>query len=230
MSVILDGFEKALTLIVTLDGEVYGVVFRSLRLSLSATAIAALMGVPLGFLLGSRSFRGRRPLEMAVNTSMAMPTVVVGLILYLLLSRKGPLGWMSLLFTPGAIVLGEVVLSLPLVIAFTASAVRSVDPRVRLTAMTLGGSGWRTSLAVLNEVRFSVLAAVIAGFGRAVSEVGSALMLGGNIRGHTRTMTTAIALEVSKGELGFGLALGFFLLSAAFTVNILFHFLQVSRS
>ncbi len=230
MQVIIDGIRQALGLIFSLDGEVYGVVFRSLRFALSAITVASLLGIPLGFLLGSSNFRGKKAVEMILNTSMALPTVVVGLVLYAFLSRKGPLGDLALLFTPGAIILGEIILSLPLVIAFTSSGVQGVDRRVWMTARSLGGTRLRTALTILGEAKFAVLAAIIAGFGRAVSEVGSALMIGGNIRGYTRTMTTAIALEVSKGEFGFGLALGFFLLSAAFTVNILFHYLQVRKA
>ena len=162
-----------------------------------------------------------------LNTAMALPTVVVGLIGYAFLSRSAPLGFMDLLFSPRAVIIGEFFLTLPIITNLTVAAVQGVDPRAIQTARTLGAGRWRTTWTILMEVRFALMAAVIAGYGRAVSEVGSAMMLGGNIRFHTRTMTTAIALETSKGEFGFGLALGFFLLGVVLLMNILFHYLQI---
>lgn len=230
MNEILKGFKDALLMIVSFDRELYGIVFASLRFSLTATLLAATAGLPLGFLIGTREFPRKRLVQTILNTLMALPTVVVGLLIYILISRRGPLGSLSILFTPTAVICGETILSLPIITALTAAAVQGVDPRVRITALTLGAGPWRTAMAILSEARYAVLAGLVAGFGRAVSEIGSALMLGGNIRGYTRTMTTAIALEVSKGEFGLGLALGFFLLSAAFTVNIFFHYLQVKET
>ena len=154
-------------------------------------------------------------------------TLVVGLIAYGFFTHRAPLGFLDLLFRPTAVIIGEFILSLPIIANLTVSAVQAVDSRAMLTAKTLGAGKAMTAWTILLEARFSLLAAIIAGFGRAISEVGSAMMLGGNIRFYTQTMTTAIALETSKGEFGFGLALGFFLLLVVFTINIFFHLLQV---
>ncbi|MGA1839324.1 MAG: ABC transporter permease [bacterium] len=225
-----NAIKTSIRLILSLDKEVYGIVLRSLRFSLIATLLAVVIGVPIGFVVGAKRFRGRSFLITVLNTAMALPTVVVGLIGYSFLSRSAPFGFLNLLFSPKAVILGEFVLSLPIIINLTVSAVQSVDHRAVLTAKTLGVGRIQTTWTILMEARFALIAAIIVGYGRAVSEVGSAMMLGGNIRYYTRTMTTAIALETSKGEFGFGLALGFFLLLTVFTINILFHYFQMKES
>lgn len=227
MEYVLEGIRTAWTLVFGLDPEVYGILGRSLRLALTATLLGTLVGVPVGFVVGSRGFRGKNILVTVLNSLMAVPTVIIGLFGYALFSHRAPLGSVDLLFTPTIIVIGEFFLALPLITAFTVSAVHAVDPSAVLTARTLGAGRFQIAWTVLIEARHGVLAAIIAGFGRAISEVGAAMMLGGNIRFYTRTMTTAIALEVSKGEFGFGLALGFFLLLVVFSVNIVFRVLQV---
>jgi tungstate transport system permease protein len=227
MEYLVDAFGDSVQLIFSLDREIYGIVGRSVFFALTATFLAALFGVPIGFLVGTKRFRGKSGLLTVMNTLMAMPTVVVGLLAYGFFSRRAPLGFLDLLFSPTAVIAGEFILSLPVIANLTVSAVQAVDPRAIMTAKTLGAGRSMAAWTILMEARFSLLAAVIAGFGRAVSEVGSAMMLGGNIRFYTRTMTTAIALETSKGEFGFGLALGFFLLLVVFSINILFHFPQV---
>lgn len=227
MDYLVEGLLKAFELIFCLDNEIYGIVERSVRFALIATLFASLLGVPVGFLIASKSFRGKSAVITLLNTLMALPTVVIGLLGYAFFSRMAPLGFLELIFTPSAVILGEFFLSLPVITNLTVSAVQAVDARVYVTAQSLGAGRWMAAWTVLMEARFALLAAIIAGFGRAVSEVGSAMMLGGNIRYYTRTMTTAIALEVSKGEFGFGLALGFFLLVVAFSINILFHYFQV---
>lgn len=226
MGFLPEAFRTSFRLILSLDREVYGIVLRSLDFSLWATALAVLVGVPAGFLVGSRSFRGKSLLITLLNTTMALPSVIVGLLGYALLSRSAPLGFLDLMFSPKAVILGEFFLSLPVITNLTIAAVHSVDYRVTLTARTLGAGRIRTAWTVLMETKFALMAAIIAGFGRAVSEVGAAVMLGGNIRFSTRTMTTAIALETSKGEFGFGLALGFFLLLVVFLINIFLYTLQ----
>lgn len=227
MSYFTEGLFTAGRLLFAVDPEVYGIVGRSLRISLTATFLASLVGIPLGFLIGSRDFRGKAIVVIVVHTLMALPTVVVGLLGYAILSRQAPLGFLELLFTPRAIIMGEFILSLPIITALTISAIHGLDRRAVLTAQTLGAGKFRIAWTSLMEARYSVLAAVIVGFGRAASEVGSAMMLGGNIRFYTRTMTTAIALETSKGEFGFALALGLFLLLVVFSVNILLHLFQM---
>jgi len=226
MGYILGGIEDALKLILSLDRDVFSTVLLSLRVSATATLFSSLVGVSLGFVIASGEFRGKKLLVTIFNTLMAFPTVVVGLLVYSFISRQGPLGPLGLLFTPQAMVIGQFILATPIIVALTISATQGIDPRVKLTAMTLGAGHLRTATTILLEARFALIAAVIAGFGRVIGEVGCAMMVGGNIRGYTRTMTTAIALETAKGEFGFGLSLGFILLVVAFSVNILLHWLQ----
>lgn len=201
-------------------------VWTSLYTSSVAIILAAIFGIPSGYWLGVSRFRGRRIAITLLNTLMALPTVVVGLVLFGLFSRQGPLGVMGLLFTPLAMIAGQTVLAAPIVANYTMSAVVGADPRIMTTVLTLGASRLQSGLQLLREVRFGLMAAVIAGFGRVIAEVGVAMMLGGNIRGFTRTMTTAIALETSKGEFAFGLALGIVLMSVALLVNFALNLLQ----
>ncbi|MBI2194960.1 MAG: ABC transporter permease [Planctomycetes bacterium] len=215
---------EAFQLLVNGDTDTYRAMVVTLQVSGAATAAAALLGVPLGLVIGVSRFRGRSAVQIVLNTSLSVPTVVIGLLVYLALARRGPLGSLGLLFTPTAMVVGEVLLALPILVAFTVSAVSAVPREVRETAESLGAGWWQASLAVLDEARFGVLAAVVAAFGRVISEVGAALMLGGNIRGVTRTMTTAIATETSQGKFGLALALGLVLMLMAFGANLLFHY------
>lgn len=226
MEYILGGMWKALGLIFSLDREIFSISLLSLKVSTIAIFLSSLVGVPLGFIIGSGQFWGKKGLTAIFNTLMALPTVVVGLLVYSLISRQGPLGPLELLFTPKAMVIGQFILATPIIVALTISATQAIDPRVKITAMTLGAGPLRTAVTVLSEAKFALLAAVVAGFGRVIGEVGCALMVGGNIRGYTRTMTTAISLETAKGEFAFGLALGFILMTVAFVVNILLHRLQ----
>ncbi|MEW6616363.1 MAG: ABC transporter permease [Thermodesulfobacteriota bacterium] len=229
MDYISDAILNALWLILSLDREVFGITLLSLRVSATATVFASLVGIPIGFIIGTGDFWGKRPLITLFNTLMAFPTVVVGLLLYSFISRQGPLGHLGLLFTPWAMVIGQFVLATPIIVALNISATQGIDPRVRLTALSMGANTLQTAITVLSEARFALISAVIAGFGRVITEVGCALMVGGNIRGYTRILTTAIALETTKGEFAFSLALGFILLAVAFLVNIFFHWLQVRR-
>jgi len=221
-----DSLLTAFELILGFDREVRMAVRTSLYTSSCSIAIAALLGVPIGLWLGLNRFRGRQLLIALLNTLMALPTVVVGLLLFGLLSRQGPLGPLGLLFTPLAMITGQTVLAAPIVANLVLAAVTGADQRIINTALTLGASRLQATIQLLREIRFGVMAAVIAGFGRVIAEVGVAMMLGGNIRNSTRTMTTAIALETSKGEFAFGLALGIILLSVALIVNLFLNALQ----
>lgn len=212
-------FSAAMALIIGLDPEVYAVAWTSLRISFIAVALAALLGVPLGILVALRDFPGKRLLQHALNTLMALPTVVVGLFLYGLLTRQGPLGELDLLYTTTAIIIGQMVLILPITWNLSIAAAGGADPRLLPTLQALGASTLQQGRIYASEVRFALVAALVTGFGRAIGEVGIAMMLGGNIAGFTRTMTTAIALETSKGEFEFALALGLLLLATAFLVN-----------
>ena len=221
-----DSLLTALELIINFDRDVRMTVWTSLYTSSCSIVIAALIGVPVGLWLGLNRFRGRQIVIALLNTLMAMPTVVVGLLLFGLLSRQGPLGPLGLLFTPLAMIAGQTVLATPIVANLVLSAVTGADRRIINTALTLGATQLQAATQLLREIRFGVMAAVIAGFGRVIAEVGVAMMLGGNIRNSTRTMTTAIALETSKGEFAFGLALGMLLLSVALIVNLFLNVLQ----
>jgi tungstate transport system permease protein len=223
---LLNSLDAALGMIAHLDREVLDAVWTSLYTSLTAIVLGALLGIPLGALVGLGRFPGRRLSMTLLNTLMALPTVVVGLVLIGLFSRQGPLGPLGLLFTPWALIAGQVVLAVPIVANYTVAAVAGADPRILPTALTLGAGRLRGSWQLLLEVRFGMMAAIVAGFGRVIAEVGVAMMLGGNIRGSTRTMTTAIALETSKGEFAFGLALGIVLMGVALIVNLFLHQLQ----
>ncbi len=221
-----DSLLTAFELILNFDREIRMTAWVSLYTSSCAIVIAALLGVPIGLWLGLNRFRGRQLLLALLNTLMALPTVVVGLLLFGLLSRQGPLGPLGLLFTPLAMIIGQTVLATPIVANLVLAAVTGADQRIIDTALTLGASRLQAAIQLLREIRFGVMAAVIAGFGRVIAEVGVAMMLGGNIRNSTRTMTTAIALETSKGEFAFGLALGILLLSIALLVNLFLNVLQ----
>jgi len=221
-----DALRNALHLVVTLDADLVEYAARSLLIAAAATLLASLIGVPLGVLIGEHRFPGKRAVVTVLNTLLAMPTVVVGLVVYLLLSRNGPLGPLQLLFTVPGIVIGEVVLILPIVIALTVAAIARTDRDVRKTALALGASSRQADWVVLRESRFGVAAAVIAGFGRVVSEVGVAMIVGGNMAGYTRTMTTAIVLNVDMGEFALALALGMVLLGVALSINVVFQYFQ----
>ena len=226
MDFLIDSFVSALRLIGSLSPDVADAVRTSLAVSAGATVFASLFGIPLGVLVGLADFPLKRLVVLGLNTLMAVPTVVIGLVVYGFLSRQGPLGVLGLLFTPMAIVVGGVMLAAPIVANYSLASVRGADPRILPTALTLGAGRFRAVGTLIGEIRFGILAAVIAGFGRVVSEVGVAMMLGGNIRGYTRTMTTAIALETSKGEFAFGMALGIVLMMVAFSVNLFLNLLQ----
>ncbi len=187
--------------------------------------LAALIAIPTGITIALNEFRGKQFLQQILNTLMAMPTVVIGLLLYGLFTRQGPMGELGLLYTPAAVVIAECILILPIILNLTIVAVQSSDKRLVPTLKSLGANKIQLASEVLGETRFAVIAAVVAGFGRAIGEVGAAMMLGGNIEGFTRTLTTAIALETSKGEFEFGLALGLLLLIIAFAVNFGLQFL-----
>ncbi|MGE5190609.1 MAG: ABC transporter permease [Gemmatimonadota bacterium] len=210
----------------SLAPDIVDAVRTSLAVSAGATLFAALIGVPLGLFVGTAEFPLKRAAVTVLNSFMAVPTVVVGLFVYGFISRQGPLGVLGLLFTPTAIVVGGTLLASPIVANYAMASARGADARIVPTALTLGAGRIRTAAALIAEIRFGILAAVIAGFGRVVSEVGVAMMLGGNIRGYTRTMTTAIALETGKGEFAFGMALGIILMAVALCVNVVLAVLQ----
>ncbi len=223
---LLEGIATALKLIFTFDEEVVNCTWVSLKVSTTAILLSSLVGLPLGFTMATNEFKGKKILITIFNTLMALPTVVVGLFVFSLISRQGPMGVLGLLFTPTAMIIGQFILATPIITALSIAAVQSIDPRVRITAVALGARSHQILLLLFLEARFAIMAAVITGFGRIIGEVGSAMMLGGNIKGYTRTISTAIALETSKGEFSLGLALGIILITVALSVNIMLRFLQ----
>ncbi len=219
MGYIAEGFATAIKLLVRGDPETYSAVFTTLRISSISIMAALVIGIPLGFLLGYYQFPGKRQIHAVVDTLLALPTVVVGLFVYVLISRRGPLGRLGLLFTIPGIGIAQTILILPIVIALIATAVSNLDVRFRRTVLTLGAGKKRTAVTALYESRYGVIAAAIAAYGRAIGEVGVSMMIGGNIKWHTRTITTAIALETGKGQFAMGIALGLVLLLFAFVIN-----------
>ena len=226
MTEIWQGFIKAIELIVTLDPEVIEIAGRSLMISVTSALLASLICIPLASLIHFHHFRGKRVLINLIQTFFSIPTVAIGLFVFVLFSRAGPLGGLNLMFTPTVMVLGQMILITPLLLGLTISALSGVDKTIVDTARSLGASGFQTAVVVLREARFAVMAAIIMGFGRAISEVGIALMVGGNIRGFTRVITTAISLETSKGDLELSIALGIILILIALIVNIALNRIQ----
>jgi tungstate transport system permease protein len=226
MQFFIDSILSAILLIRSLDPELFLVVWTSLSVSLSATALASGLGIPLGFVIASGEFPGKRGLITVLNTLLALPTVVVGLFVYVFISRQGMFGELGWLYTKKAMILGQTILILPLVTVFVLSAISRIDDRYAKTALTLGADRLQLARVVLREARFGILAAIIAAFGRVVAEIGISMMLGGNIKGFTRTMTTAMALEYDKGEFALAVALGIILLAISFGVNVVFNLFQ----
>jgi tungstate transport system permease protein len=220
MNFIQEGFAQAVTLLVNFDPATYSAISATLRASSLAMAASLALGIPLGYLLGFLDFRLKKQVRIVVNTLLSLPTVFIGLVIYALLTRKGPLGEMGLLFSIPGIAIGQVILALPIVVALTATAVEAADSKLRLTLMSLGANRRQIAADTLWEVRLGILAAAVTATGRVLTEVGISLMVGGNIKWHTRTITTAIALETSKGEFGMGIALGLVLLLIALAVNM----------
>ena len=220
------GLGKAIQLIVTLDPEVMEVAGRSLLIAVTSCSISSLICLPLGSLIHFNRFHGKRFLINLIQTFYSVPTVAIGLFVFVFISRAGPLGELGLMFTPTAIVAGQVLLITPVILGLTISALSGVDKAVSETAISLGASRFQTAIIIIKEVRYAILTAVIMGFGRAISEVGLSLMVGGNIWDLTRTLTTAISLETSKGELELSIALGIILLATALVVNIILNRLQ----
>jgi tungstate transport system permease protein len=220
MDVLLDGLWQAFSLLFSGDAETWAITLLTLRVSLGATAIAALVGVPLGAAIALGSFPGRRLLLAAANTGMGLPPVVVGLVVTVLLWRSGPLGGLGLLYTPTAMVVAQAVIATPVVVALVAAAFQQVDPEFLVQMQGLGATRVRALLALGSEARLPLLAAAMAAFGAVVSEVGAAQMVGGNIAGQTRVLTTAAVLATSRGDFGLAIAFGLVLLLLAFAVNL----------
>jgi tungstate transport system permease protein len=226
MEFILQGFLKAIHLLFDGNSETYSAVFITIKVSSSSMFASLVIGIPLGFLLGYYDFKGKRQLRIVVDTLLALPTVFIGLLVYAFLSQRGPLGNLGLLFTLPGIAIGQTILALPIVIALTAAAVESMDEQLNVTLISLGANRRQLLLSSLWEVRYGIVAAGVTAYGRVLTEVGISMMVGGNIKWYTRTITTAIALETNKGQFAMGIALGLVLLAIAFIVSISVSFLR----
>jgi len=225
-----DSLISAFGLMFALDTELIEIVRVSLNVSLASTLIAGIIGMPAGFIISTSDFPLKRAVITILNTLLALPTVVIGLFVYVLISRNGVFGVYDLLYTQKAIIIGQIILIIPIVTTFTISAISRIDARYRKTAMTLGANQFQTALVLVKEARFGITAAVIAAFGRVISEIGICMMLGGNISGYTRTMTTAMALQYDKGEFVLAIALGIILLCISLAVNVALTYFQGKSS
>lgn len=226
MNPILTGFKEALTLIFDLDREMLSIIFLSLMVSGIALVIATAAGLPMGALMGLKKFPLRGAIISLMNTFMGLPPVVVGLFAYLILSRSGPLGFMGLLYTPSAMVIAQCILAFPIVASLSHSAIVHVAPIIRQASVTLGATPFQITLNIMREARYGIMSGIIAAFGRVMAEVGAILIVGGNIAGYTRVMTTTIALETDKGNFELAIALGIILLSLSLVINMFLYLVQ----
>lgn len=228
MSDIINSIIEGLTLIFSFDKEVIGIITLSLGVSLTSTLLSGFLGVPFGVLLGSKEFIGRDILIKIVNTFMGFPPVIAGLVVYLFLTRNGPLGYLELLYSPPAMVIAQILIVFPIITGFTLGSVRLKAKPIIETCQGLGLSEAHIIIMIFKECKYSIISATMAGYGRAISEVGAIMLVGGNIQYHTRVMTTAIVLETGKGNYDIALALGIILLSISFVVNWITHSVQES--
>jgi len=223
---LIDAIRDAFALLLSGDAALWKIVWISLKTSVAGLLIATPFAIVAGYAIAAYAFQGRRIVIWLAQVALSIPTVLIGLLLYLMLTRQGPLGDLRWLFSQSGVIAGQVLIALPVLVAFTLAAVQAADPRLAETAVTLGASRLRVMFTVLHEARFGVMAAVINGFGRVISEVGCAMMVGGNIAGETRTITTAITLETSKGAFAQGIALGIVLIAIALVINAMLMLLQ----
>jgi tungstate transport system permease protein len=226
MHYIIEGFGKAFGIIFSLDPVLLRIILLSLKVSGWALVISTVLGLPLGAVVALKRMRARGLVISVMNTMMGLPPVVVGLFLYLVLSRSGPMGFLGLLYTPGAMIIAQTILALPIVASLSHSAIVNVDPVISQAARTLGATPLQTTITIVKEARYGIMSALIAGFGRVMAEVGAILIVGGNISGYTRVMTTTIALETDKGNFELALALGIVLLFISMIINLALYVVQ----
>jgi len=226
LDLIVEGIVRAFQLLIQGDPEVIRITLLSLGVSLSATAISLFIGITFGTVIGLTRFWGRQFLVSLINTGMGSPPVVVGLIVSIILWRNGPLGLFHLMYTPYAIVIAQLIISLPIITGFTIASIQQIDPKLRLQLIALGASRWQLLWLLVKDTRLPLLAAVMAGFGSIISEVGAAMMVGGNIQGQTRVLTTAIVQEVGRGDFGLAIALSIILMALVYLVNLFLTVIQ----
>ena len=226
MDYFVDGLKEAIEMLFLINRELLEIVFVSIKVSFLSITLATIVGVPFGIFVAQKRFPARDAVVTVLNTLMSVPTVVIGLMVYSLLSHKGPLGELGLLYTSAAMVIGQFILATPIISGLTVVSIKGLDKRICPTIVSLGANPIQGFFMFLHEARPGIMAAVIAGFGRVFAEVGISMMLGGNIKGYTRNITAAIALETSKGEFALGIALGIILLAVALAINIVFSYFQ----
>lgn len=226
MGYISDGIVGAFKLLIALDEETLSAVKTTIQTSSISIVVSLLIGIPLGFILGYYKFPLKKTLKLLSDTLLAIPTVVVGLIVYALISYRGPLGQYEMLFTVKGIVMGQIILAMPIIISLSSSAIEELDKKIHLTLLSFSLTPFQTIRAILFEARHMLLISAVTAYGRVISEVGVVMMIGGNIKWHTRTITSAISLETNKGEFAMGIALGLILISISFIVNFVLIFLK----
>ncbi len=226
MNDLITGIGIAFGLVMAADPEVIDITVRTLAITCSSTLISAAIALPIGAVIAFRDFPGKRTVISVIQTLYALPTVVVGLLCFMILSRSGPLGYLGWMFTPNGMIFGQAVLIIPIMTGLVITALQSVNPGITDTIRSLGASPLQFLRSHVREARFAIMAALIVGFSRAISEVGTAIMIGGNIKGHTRVLTTAISLQTSMGNFSLSLALGIILLVIALVINLLLGFVQ----
>lgn len=229
MNELIDGIIEAFQLIITLNPEVVEITTLSIQVSIIATLLGVIIGIPIANYIHFNNFKGKRSIITLIQTFYSFPTVLVGLLVFLVISRSGPLGQFGLMFTPQAIIIGETVLSLPIITGLTISSLNAIPKEVHDLVTSLGATKRQKNIKIMKEAKFAILSAVTLGFGRAISEVGAAMMLGGNIRGHTRVITTAMSLETQKGNSDFSIALGIILLLVSLLLNFILYRFQVKE-
>jgi tungstate transport system permease protein len=226
MDSIIEGFKRAFLLIFNLDTELLSIILLSLRVSGTALLIVSIIGLPLSALVSLKKFPAKGLFISVMNTLMGLPPVVVGLFVYIMLSRSGPIGFMGLLYTPSAMIIAQTILAFPIAVSLCHSAIISVNPIIKQASMTLGATPLQKSVTIIKEARYGIMSGMIAAFGRVMAEVGAILIVGGNIAGYTRVMTTTIALETDKGNFELAIALGIILLTISLVINSALHFVQ----
>lgn len=226
MNEIINGFIQAIQLILSLDPEVMSITQLTLEVSIASTFLAVIIAIPLANLIHFNEFKGKKSLINIIQTFYSIPTVLVGLLVFLMLSRSGPFGWLQLLFTPTGIVIGQTILILPIMTGLTISSLKGVGTDIKDLSLSLGANTFQMITTIMREAKYAIFSAIILGFGRAISEVGVAMMIGGNIRGYTRVITTTMSLETQKGNIDFSIALGIILLGIALIINILLNYFQ----
>ncbi|WDD36702.1 ABC transporter permease (plasmid) [Nostoc sp. UHCC 0926] len=226
MNTIIEGAFKAIELLTSGDSDVFQVMTMTLFVSGTATAISVLLGLPLGLWLALVDFVGKQTLTSLINFGMGLPPVVVGLFVSLFLWRSGPLGDSDLMYTPTAMILAEAIIAFPIVAGFSFAAIISINPKLRWQLLSMGATQWQVNWLLIKEARLGLMAAIMAGFGRVISEVGASMMVGGNIKGQTRVLTTAIVMEVGKGNYDVAMAIAYILLLITYTVIVLLTILQ----